>query len=200
MRCQPSDRQILRPASPQWPGSWHRRPSRTAEARALHKPGPSRRKQRATREATSERSVPCSHGDECWLAQSLGDAASRNVLARPDSLGKQTDCSLGLFRLESPWPLFSCVGDLAVPIDNENALRPACIQVIHGIVDRVHDARNGEAQFFATGLSDRPALVPFLGLIKNHLVSFVRLHLPAVSGMGLLDVNKEERSTVSMFL
>lgn len=91
------------------------------------------------------------------------------------------------------------VRDLAVPIEDEDALRPGGVKIVHGVVNRVHDARHGQIQPSATGLGHRLALTPVLGLVKNDVVSFVRLHLPAVGWVSLLNVHKEKRGAVLVF-
>jgi hypothetical protein len=96
--------------------------------------------------------------------------------------------AFSFFRLKPPRSLLSGVRNLAISIIDEHAFRPARVQHVHGILDCVHGARKGEAQFGATGLSDGLSLAPLLGLVEDHTFSLVWLPLPTVGGLGLLDV------------
>jgi len=108
--------------------------------------------------------------------------------------------SFGLVRFETPRSLTTGIDNVAVTVDHEHPLGPTGVEVVDRIVHRINDNRHGEIQLRAGCLGDALPLVPRCGLIEDHPVVHVRVHLPSVGGMGLLYVDKEECGFVGVRL
>ena len=115
-------------------------------------------------------------------------------------VGKTAQYALELFWLEPPRSLFSGIGDLAFSINDEDALRPACIQIVHGVVDCVDNARHRELEPLATLSGHGLTFGRIRGLVKDNILRFVGLRLPAVGWVSLLDVHEEERGAIPVLL
>ena len=111
-----------------------------------------------------------------------------------------TQGTCGLLWLESPRTLLSCIRNPAVAIDNKYSFRPTRVQPIRRVVEGINDAGHREVEPCATGLGYGLALLPILGLLENHVVRLVGIHLPAIRGVSLLDVHEEEGSSIPVLL
>ncbi len=100
----------------------------------------------------------------------------------------------GVARLEAPWASFAVVGDLAVDIDNAQAIRCAAVGLVDGVVDSVDQAGYGHLEPAVTCMGDLDTLSERLGLLEYNSVFNVLPGLPAVAGVGFANVDQQEFS------
>ena len=77
---------------------------------------------------------------------------------------------------ERPGP--ALVGDAAVAIDYVQPVRPARVSSFGRVSDIVDERRNLNVQIPDAGVSHRLALLDALRVSENHILAYVRFHLP----------------------
>jgi hypothetical protein len=92
----------------------------------------------------------------------------------------------------------SLVEDHAFLIDDVEPFGPARIERVGGILDRVDDHRDLVMEALDEIVRDGDALGGRLGLRITDLFFFIRVHLPLVGGMRLLDVERQEPDAIAV--
>ena len=86
--------------------------------------------------------------------------------------------------------------DMAVGIDDVQAIGPAGVGALSGVVERVHHGRELHPEIADAHLSQITALVKTLRTGKHDVVFHIAGHLPHVAGVRFLDVYDVERHLV----
>ncbi len=101
---------------------------------------------------------------------------------------------------EAPGAAGGGVGDAAGGVDGVEALGPGGVEVVDAVVEGVDDAGDGEVEGVAAGGGDGAAVAVGGGAIVDDAVGAVDGELPAVVGVGLVDVDEEEGDAVAVFV
>ena len=96
---------------------------------------------------------------------------------------------LQLSRLVSKGSAPPFVGDLALAIDQLQAIRESAVGSIHLIVDGVHEQGHRQMQRLAAFARREVFGFRRFGLIDNHPHALISTHLPTVGGMRLADIH-----------
>jgi hypothetical protein len=102
--------------------------------------------------------------------------------------------------LETEWARRGFVGDAAIAIDHVEAIGPAGVSAVGGVVDRVHDGGKFDAELHDAELAKLGAFVVALRTGEEDVIVEIVGILPQVGGMRLADVNDVERRAILVLL
>src|SRR5919201_5148433 len=98
--------------------------------------------------------------------------------------------------MKAKWPGTALVDDLAIHIDQVNAIRPAGVGTLDGVVESVYHRRKLYPQLAHAAASKRTSLFFALGAREHHVLADVALHLPHVARMRLHNVHDEKADAI----
>lgn len=134
-------------------------------------------------------------GPPDWAGVELLALGGRGRDSDPAVIGQdRLQGRFGVARLEAPWASFAVIRDLAVYIDNAQAIGRGAVGLVDGVVDSIDQTPNGHLEPVVTGLGDLDTLVECLGLLEDDSVFNVLPGLPAIAGVGFANVDKQELS------
>jgi hypothetical protein len=81
-------------------------------------------------------------------------------------------------------------------IDEIKPVRPACVFLLHTVIDGVNQCWDRYVQFANAGVGNSFAICFGSGISEQDTFFHVALHLPEVAGMSLIDVNDEKCNSI----
>jgi len=99
---------------------------------------------------------------------------------------------------EGAWGAF--VDDLALAVDQVEAVGPAGVLALDGVIDAIDQRGKANAEGPHTAIGDVKALGVGLRIAEDDVVADVAAHLPDVARVGFFDVDGEKGDAVAIFV
>jgi hypothetical protein len=113
-------------------------------------------------------------------------------------LGHANQSVFQVVGLEAERAGFTFVGDVAARVDHVHSIWPSRVCVFSRVAKFIQDRGDFYSQPSDTCSGNEGALVLSFGRSENDIVFYVALHLPDVTGVGLSNVDDQERDLASV--